>query len=261
MNITLAASGPGVELRLRPQPRPVTLGDLPPGSQPNAAPPQLDSGERRTSAPERATVSVPARPRPTSLIFDWGGVLMRTEDDSGRRRWEDQLGLPAGDVDRAIFDSSHWREAQLGNLDPDDCWKAIGRSLGLTPPALAEFRRDFWAGDRLNQTLIERIREWKAAGRQVALLSNYTAELESLLEKHQLHQLFEPIIISARVGVLKPAAALFQQTLERMRISPAEAILVDDFAENVTGARSVGLHAVLFRDTRQAVAEIEELLQ
>lgn len=236
MNVILAASGPGVELR-------------------------LDNGERRTSAPERATVSVPARPRPTSLIFDWGGVLMRTEDNSGRRRWEDELSLPAGGVERAVFDSSHWREAQLGNLDPEECWKAIGRSLGLTPSALAEFRRDFWAGDRLNQTLVERIREWKAAGRQVALLSNYSAELESLLEKHQLHQLFEPIIISARVGMLKPAAALFRQTLDRMVISPAEAILVDDFTENVAGARSAGLLAVLFRDTRQAVAEVEELLQ
>jgi putative hydrolase of the HAD superfamily len=200
-------------------------------------------------------------PLPSTLIFDWGGVLMRTEDDHGRREWEARLGLPAGGADRAVFESDAWQRAQLGQCAVQGCWNAIGDSLGLAPAALAQFRRDFWAGDRLNRVLVQRIREWKAAGYRVALLSNYSPELETLLDEHRLHQLFHPVIISAFEGVMKPASRLFWRALNRIGISPAEALLVDDFVENVAGARNVGLHAVRFQGSQQAVSEIEELLQ
>jgi len=195
------------------------------------------------------------------LIFDWGGVLMRTEDDSGRLKWEAQLGLSAGSVERAIFESAAWREAQLGQRSIEQCWNAIAESLGLKPNALAQFQRDFWAGDRLNRALVQRIRQWKAADYQVALLSNHPPGLENLLDEHGLGQLFDPVIVSAYEGVMKPAAQLYRRALDRIGIRPAEAIFVDDQAENVTGARNVGLCAVQFHNTRQTIIEVEVLLR
>jgi epoxide hydrolase-like predicted phosphatase len=115
-------------------------------------------------------------------------------------------------------------------------------------------------GDRLDQALVQRIREWKAAGYRVALLSNYTPELDALVDEHRLRQLFDAIVISAHEGVMKPASRLFWRALNRIGIGPAEALFVDDFAENVAGARSVGLYAVQFRDTQKAITEIEKHL-
>ncbi len=198
---------------------------------------------------------------PGILIFDWGGVLMRTEDDGGRRRWEAKLGLPAGGADRAVFQSDAWRRAQLGQCSADQCWEAIGTSLGLEPAELARFRHDFWAGDRLNRSLLRRIEEWKAAGYRIALLSNYSLELQALLDQQGVRELFDPAVISAQEGVMKPGSHLFWRALNRLGAAPADALFVDDFYENVTGARNVGLHTVHFRDTHQTVAEIEEVLR
>ena len=207
-------------------------------------------------------LSRPHPPRkPDTLVFDWGGVLMRTEDDSGRRGWEAELGLPAGGADRAVFQSDAWREAQLGRCSVDECWKAIGASLGLGRAELARFRHDFWVGDRLNRPLVRRIERWRAAGYRVALLSNYSLELEALLDEQGVRELFDPVVISAQEGIIKPGSHLFWRALNRIGVTPAEALLVDDFYENVSGARNVGLHAVHFRDTGQALGEIEEVLQ
>ena len=39
-----------------------------------------------------------------AVIFDIGGVLVRTEDWSGRRKWEERLGLPERGLSTIVFD-------------------------------------------------------------------------------------------------------------------------------------------------------------
>jgi FMN phosphatase YigB (HAD superfamily) len=199
-------------------------------------------------------------PSPHALIFDWGGVLMRTRDDSGRRDWERLLRLPPRGADRAVFESRAWHNAQLGRLPAEAAWRTIGDSLGLGDADLARFRRDFWSGDQLNEALLTRIIDWRAAGHPVALLSNFSAELTEFLDAHQVRHVFDPIIVSAHEGIMKPAAWLYWRTLNRIGINPAEALFVDDATQNIDGAQRVGMHTIYFRDTAQAIEEIERIL-
>lgn len=199
-------------------------------------------------------------PAPHALILDWGGVLMQTQDDSGRRDWEHRLRLPSRGVDRAVFDSQAWHDAQLGRLPIETAWRSIGDSLGLRDDDLTRFRRDFWRGDRLNQTLIRRIAQWRAAGHPVALLSNFNTELAELLDTCEVRHLFDPIVISANEGIMKPAAWLYWRTLNRIGLTPAEILLVDDAVPNIIGAQRVGMHTVHFQNTAQTIKAIERFL-
>jgi FMN phosphatase YigB (HAD superfamily)/RimJ/RimL family protein N-acetyltransferase len=229
------------------------------GFSPAPAPDGLDCGERsQCDYWIRRRLGSP--PAPHALIFDWGGVIMRTADDGRRRAWERRLGLPPGAVDRAVFQSHAWNEAQLGRLPVDAGWRAIGGALGLDGAELDRFRRDFWGGDRLNVELVDWIARWRAAGHPVALLSNYTPELDRFLDRHQVRHLFDPVVISAHEGIMKPAARLYWRALNRAGLTPADALFVDDAAENVAGARRVGMHAVRFENTDQIIAAIERTL-
>jgi FMN phosphatase YigB (HAD superfamily)/RimJ/RimL family protein N-acetyltransferase len=226
------------------------------GFSPAPPPDDLDCGECDYWIRQRSGTP----PAPHALIFDWGGVMMRTHDDRGRRAWERRLGLPPGAADRAVFDSRAWNEAQLGRLAADAAWRAIGDALGLTDDDLARFRRDFFGGDRLNEELVADIGRWRAAGHPVALLSNYTPELDRFLDQHHVRHLFDPIVISAHEGIMKPAAWIYWRVLNRAGLTPADALFVDDAAGNVAGARRVGMHAVHFQNTDQAVVAIERTL-
>jgi HAD superfamily hydrolase (TIGR01509 family) len=48
-------------------------------------------------------------------------------------------------------------------------------------------------------------------------------------------------VLSAAIGSRKPEARAFQTVLDRFGADPADALLVDDSAANVAGARALGM--------------------
>ena len=85
------------------------------------------------------------------VIFDVGGVLLRTHDQSGRREWETRLGLKPGELASLVFDSELGRQAQLGQATLGEVWAWLGPHLRLSSEQLTSLERDFWSGDRLDQ--------------------------------------------------------------------------------------------------------------
>jgi 2-haloacid dehalogenase len=57
---------------------------------------------------------------------------------------------------------------------------------------------------------------------------------------------FRDIVVSGEVKLLKPDPAIYWLALDRFRLRPAEALLVDDRAINVEGALAIGMQAHLF---------------
>ena len=47
------------------------------------------------------------------VIFDVGGVLLRTHDQSSRRKWETRMGLKPGELAQLVFDSDLGCQAQV----------------------------------------------------------------------------------------------------------------------------------------------------
>ena len=182
-----------------------------------------------------------------ALIFDYGGVLMRTATPLPRREMEQRLGLSPGEADKAVFGSPLWDEAQLGRISSAEFWTDVGQRLGLNAAALAEFRRAFWAGNRLDEELIALIRYLHGAGYQTALLSNAPVGLHQHLEQLGIADAFDVIVASGCEGLMKPDPAIFELTLARVGVAAEGAIFVDDSRVNVATARQVGLHATRFR--------------
>jgi HAD superfamily hydrolase (TIGR01509 family) len=60
---------------------------------------------------------------------------------------------------------------------------------------------------------------------------------------------------------MKPKAQIYLLALEQLGVSPNEALFVDDFIENVEGARAVGMSAIHFKEPEQALQQIKEFLK
>ena len=74
-----------------------------------------------------------------------------------------------------------------------------------------------------------------------------------------IDELFEVVVDSAFVGMRKPEPEIYALTLERLGL-PAEAcVFVDDLEPNVEAAREAGMHGIVYRDTAQAIAELDAL--
>ncbi|MFZ1772004.1 MAG: hypothetical protein WAU00_22525, partial [Caldilinea sp.] len=57
-----------------------------------------------------------------AVIFDVGGVLVRTEDPAPRRRLEEQLGLQPGEAEYLVYNSEMGQQAQRGELAAAELW-------------------------------------------------------------------------------------------------------------------------------------------
>jgi len=182
-----------------------------------------------------------------AIIFDFGGVLMRTATPLPRRKLEQRFGLPPDGASKLVFGSSLWDKAQLGRFNSAEFWAEVGRQLGLNAEELAEFRQAFWAGDRLDEELVALIRHLRDTGYHTALLSNGPASLLQHLEQLGIADSFDVIVASGCEGLMKPDPAIFELTLSRVGVTAEEAVFVDDSRVNVAAARQVGLQATRFR--------------
>jgi len=182
-----------------------------------------------------------------AVVFDYGGVLMRTVNPAPRRELEQRLGLPPGGVDKAVFESPHWDEVQRGHLSSAEFWADVGQRLGLSAGELRDFQRAFWAGDQLDEGLVALVRDLRDQGYHTALLSNAPADLRQHLGSLGIVDAFDTIIISGCEGLMKPDPAIFGLTLERVGVRAEQVIFVDDSRVNVAAAQRFGLQAIHFR--------------
>lgn len=190
-----------------------------------------------------------------AVIFDWGGVLMRTMDIRPRMAWELRLHLPPGGLTDAVFGTKAWDQAQLGKASADDVWAEVADRLGISENDLPALRRDFWAGDRLDEELVGLIRELRRADVRIGLLSNHLPELRHRLS--DLEPLLDAVVISGEEGVMKPDPAIYRIALERLGVAPEEAVFIDDWKPNVEAAQQLGMVGMHFRGTvhlRRALA-------
>lgn len=195
-----------------------------------------------------------------AVIFDLGGVLVRTEDRLPRTLLAERLGLTFELLSSLVFDSESAHQATLGRISTAVQWEAVRQALNLSEQEFALARQEFWGGDVLDTELVDYIRGLRSSYR-TALLSNAWDNLRDVLAEHwRILDTFDQVIISAEVGIAKPEQSIYQLTLERLGVAPGEAVLVDDFETNLEGARAAGLLAIPFRDRRQVIAELDALL-
>ncbi|MEJ2301641.1 MAG: HAD family phosphatase [Anaerolineales bacterium] len=195
-----------------------------------------------------------------AVIFDFGGVIVRTEDRTSRQQLASRLGMTYEQLSDLIFDSDSARRAALGEIGTQEHWDAIRVKLGLSPQELPAVPREFWGGDSLDHDLVDYIRSLRPQYK-TGLLSNAWDDLRDVLEKGwKIAAAFDAIVISAEVGVAKPDAKIYHIILDRLGVAPAEAVFVDDFSENVAGARAVGMRAIRFQNSRQVRADLDQIL-
>lgn len=192
-----------------------------------------------------------------AIIWDFGGVLVRTNANNGRDALAQRVGLSRAALEARVFDGDNRRQAQMGAVDGEDYLQEVATEFGLS---VAELRQAFFGDDHLDHTLMAYIRSLRPQYK-VGLLSNAMNNLRGALQsEYPIGDAFDELIISGEVGVMKPHPAIYLLAAERLGVQPGQAVFVDDFAHNIAGAREVGMQAVHFQSREQTLQELSQLL-
>jgi len=208
-------------------------------------------------------------PEIKAIISDFGGVLT-TPLLEAFLSLQDEIGVSPehfGAALRTVTDESGENplyKMERGELSEEAFLAELGR--GLEPlldhtPHLHRFRELFIGGLQANTEMIELMRELKARGLRMAMLTNNVREWEAMWRAMlPVDEIFETVVDSAFVACRKPEPRIYEITLERLGLPAESCLFIDDILVNVAGAEALGLKAVQFRDNEQAIAEIRAAL-
>lgn len=196
-----------------------------------------------------------------AVIWDLGGVLVRTEDWEPRTRLAARLNMSVDHLGSVVFGPGHDMRAQRGEITLEEHWEHVARILGVHSSEIDSVRAEFFRGDRLDTSLLDYIRTLKK-NYTTAVLSNALSNLRSLIfDDWAIGDAFHRLFISAEIGLVKPDPAIYYYTLEQLSFEPYEAIFIDDSQENVEAARRIGMHAIQYHRPEQVRSQLDHMLK
>jgi putative hydrolase of the HAD superfamily len=204
-----------------------------------------------------------------AVVSDFGGVLT-TPLLTSFMAVQDEIGISPENLGKAMRKITDEDGAnplyalEKGEIAEVDFLARLGEALEPLlghRPELHRFRHTYFSALHPNRPMIELMRELKASGKRMAMLTNNVREWEPLWRPMlPVDEIFETVVDSGFVGCRKPEAQIYALTLERIGL-PAEACLfVDDLLPNCEGAEAAGMAAVHFRDNEQAIPAIRAAL-
>lgn len=195
-----------------------------------------------------------------AIIWDLGGVILRTENPQPREILARELHLTREELEYLVFASPTGIEAQLGKIPPGELWRFVLEEVGLPLANKDHFQERFWGGDILDRELVKYIRELREQYK-TGILSNAWSDLRHMLtEVWKISDAFDHITISAELGIMKPDPEIYRHAVEGLNVKPQQAVFIDDFTRNVEAAKAFGMHAIHFKNREQALNDFRELL-
>lgn len=205
-----------------------------------------------------------------AVVSDFGGVLTTPLVDAFRGL-NARAGIDLADVGRAMAriaartGANPLYELETGRLPLADFLDALREALraetGRDVP-LDGFADAYFERLHPNEELIEFFRGLRGRGLRLALLTNNVREFEPRWRaKLPVDELFEVVVDSAFVGMRKPDPEIYELTLSRLGLPAPACLFLDDLDVNVETARALGMPAVHFHTTAQAIAEITAALR
>lgn len=182
-----------------------------------------------------------------NLVFDVGNVLLRWRPELAVAHAYPEKAEALAYLERMGF--AAWNLANDGGRPFAEAMAELRAAHGAEAEALAGYVAHF--GETIREpiagtwALIDRL---AARGVRLFAITNFAAETWAVALRlyPALGAVFEDVVVSGQVRLLKPGAAIYRLLLERNGLAAADCLFIDDSPANVAGARAVGMEALLF---------------
>lgn len=193
-----------------------------------------------------------------TVVFDLGGVLV---DWDPRYLLRDVMPGREEEMERLISEALNhdW------NLDRDrgDSWPDAMLRLKAEYPDWTDVFDAFdarWSetmgGDMPETVAI--LAELRDAGVPLLALSNWSAEKFPIAEKRfEWMAWFDGIVVSGRIKLVKPDAAIYQHLLDTCDLDPTDTFFIDDRQENIEAAEAMGITGHHFLGARALRTDLQ----
>lgn len=192
-----------------------------------------------------------------AVLLDLGNVIVGLDMDRVYRATAAVSPFSVAEVPGRIRDAALYEPYERGEMSSEEFHRRFCEALQINGVRFAEFSR-LW-GDMFQPTplLSSELLEGLSAPCRLVLVSN-TNELHFrwIRQHYPLLEHFHEYVLSYQVGRMKPSAEIYREAIRRAACQAEECFFADDVAENVEGARRMGIDAVLFSGEDQLKSEL-----
>jgi putative hydrolase of the HAD superfamily len=206
---------------------------------------------RQQQATVRVTLRFSYLPQPATIsrmnvVFDLGGVVVTWEPERLiAHHFPDSR--EADLIRTGLFQHQDWVQMDRGTLTVGEASRRAAARTGLAASRIERILYAIPPSLELMDGTVRLIRELRALGHKVLALSNMPyPSIEHLERQEAFRELFDAAVISCRINLVKPDAAIFTHLLSTQLLVPEETLFFDDTRANVEGARACGIHAEVF---------------
>lgn len=176
-----------------------------------------------------------------NIVFDLGGVLFARDRNKCTQEFIDFF-----DFIRSERLPRFWEEYDRGTSAWNEVVETLCRMHDCPRAKCEEFLRrsiDMQEPVAPTEALI---RDLKAAGYKLYVLSNMSREFIDFLRRFPVYGLFDGEVVSCEEGTVKPEPEIYKILLDRYGLDPAQTLFIDDRPMNIAAAEALGIHGQLF---------------
>jgi len=150
------------------------------------------------------------------------------------------------------------RDFNLGKITPNDFYHSIYKAYSLQM-SYDEFVAAYCNIFTLNSMVVNCAKKL-ASKVKLSMISNTdTLHFSYITNTFEMMSLFEKPTTSFKEGLLKPDPAIYQIALDKMEVTPGQSVFIDDLAENVDGAKAVGMHGIHYCNDTDLIKELRKV--
>lgn len=185
-----------------------------------------------------------------AVIFDFFGVLalrgaasfrkLHLEDDPAKnskaKKLNDELGR--------------------GNIGYDDFIDGLARLGGVGRETVLKYTEDY----QPNSQLLDYIGRQLKPRYKTGIISNAGEDWVLDILGAGNVKLFDDIILSYKVGVIKPEPEIYGMSARNLGVKPAECVFIDDILRYCEGAEQVGMSSVWYQGFDGFKSQLDKIL-
>jgi HAD superfamily hydrolase (TIGR01509 family) len=193
------------------------------------------------------------------VISDLGKVILFFDNQIFFRKMAEYCPYSAQDIAERV----HWhrdliRSFDTGKIEPAGFYREVIQRLGAKV-GQDTFFRVYCDVFSPNPPVLDILRKLKTRYKLVLLSNTDVIRFGFIKKKFPEIFIFDDYVLSYEVGYMKPHPEIYQEALKKARVRAEECVFLDDLPENVTGARRVGMDAILYGPQTDLEARLRKM--
>jgi epoxide hydrolase-like predicted phosphatase len=195
-----------------------------------------------------------------NIVFDLGGVVVAHNEEGFKAKLGEFFSFVFGPDMKCV--PSFWVDYDLGILTIDETAAEVAKYRNCD---VAEAKANMLQAIALQEEVaptVELIKELKAKGYKLYVLSNMSKEYIEYLRKLPVFEYFDYQVVSCEIHLGKPNPKIYEYLLSHCGLTASETIFIDDRKDNVEVAEQVGITPFHFdrRNPEKACDELRKVI-